>query len=82
MTHSPWFASRAATLLPSGVTPKVLRARTTKSVAELRKRIEQLSAPYEEVDNSVQGALHILMAAFDQFEERIKETQRYLDETL
>jgi hypothetical protein len=82
MTHSPWFSSRAETILPTGITPKVLRARTTKSVAEIRKRIEQLSAPYEEVDNSIRGAVQVLTAAFDQFEERIKETQRYLDEAL
>ena len=74
------FESRAQTILPTGTTPKVLRARTAKAVAEIRKRIEQLSAPYAEVDNSVEGAVQTIMAAFDKFEDHIRDTQKFLEE--
>jgi hypothetical protein len=74
------FETRGKTILPTGTTPKVLRARTTKAVTEIRKRIEQLAVPYEEVDNSVTGAVGELLSAFDKFEQHIKDTQRFLEE--
>lgn len=76
------FESRAQLILPKGITPKKLKAQTTRSVAAIKKRIEQLSAPYAEIDNSVEGAMHELMAAFEEFEHRINDTQRYLEEGL
>ena len=74
--------SRSKTLLPSGVTPKVLRGRTMKSLTSIRERIDALSLPYTDVDNSIEGAKQILMAAFDDFERRVQETQKYLEETI
>jgi len=74
------FAPRYKSIMPSGTTPRALRARTTKAVAEIRSRIEKLAAPYADVDNSVVGAVSDLSRAFDEFERRIHETQQYLEE--
>ena len=76
------FESRAQTLLPSGVTPRVLRGRTMKSVASIKERIDLLALPYAEVDNSVEAAKQHLMAAFEEFERHIIATQKYLEEEL
>lgn len=76
------FESRAQLILPKGITPKRLKAQSLRSIAAIKQRIEQLAAPYMEVDNSIDGAMHELMAAFDEFENRINETQRFLEEGL
>jgi len=76
------FESRATTLLPTGTTAKVLCARTSKAITEIKSRIEKLATPYEEIDNSVTGAVSELMSAFEKFEQHIKDTQRYLEEVL
>lgn len=74
------FEPRYKSLLPSGVTPKVLAARSRKAIANIESQIEKLSAPYAEVDNSVEGAVMELSSAFDKFKARILETQKYLEE--
>ena len=74
------FERRAQTILARGVTPKVLRGRTMKSVASIKERIDALSLPYVDVDNSVEGAKQVLMAAFGEFERHIMDTQKYLEE--
>lgn len=46
------FPSRAQNL---GIKPKVLLARTQKSLNHYRAGITEFAAPYVDIDNSVQG---------------------------
>ena len=71
------FPSRAQSL---GVKPKVLLARTQKSLGHYRATLAEFAAPYIDIDNSVQGALDDLMAAFDDFERHVRETVTWLNE--
>jgi hypothetical protein len=71
------FPSRAQSL---GVKPKVLLARTQKSLSHYRAALAEFAAPYIDIDNSVQGALEDLMAAFDDFERHVRETATWLNE--
>jgi hypothetical protein len=63
-----------------GVKPKVLAARTLKALAHHRQRLTTLALPYADIDNSVEGALDDLLAAFDEFAGRINETIEWLNE--
>ena len=76
------FETRAKTLLPTGVTPKVLRGRTLRSVSSIKERIDSLALPYADVDTSVEAAKQRLMFAFEEFERHVLETQKYLEESL
>lgn len=71
------FPSRAQNL---GIKPKVLAARTMKSIALQRERLTQLALPYAEVDNSVESSLQDLLAAFDTFAAHIKDTTQWLEQ--
>lgn len=78
---SDLFPTRGYHALPSNISPKRLAARTKKSVANIREKTEQLAAPWADVDNSVEGALCQLMIAFDEFENRIDQSVKFLLET-
>ena len=71
------FPSRAQSL---GVKPKVLLARTQKSLSHYRAALAEFAAPYVDIDNSVQGALDDLMAVFDDFERHVRETVTWLNQ--
>lgn len=71
------FPSRAQSL---GVKPKVLLARTQKSLSHYRAALTEFAAPYVDIHNSVQGALDDLMAAFDDFERHVRETVNWLNQ--
>lgn len=73
--------TRAEMACAAGITPARLRARSMTAIAEIEKRIDALAAPYEDIDNSLQGARDELAAAFEEFKIRILDTQRYLEET-
>lgn len=74
---SDLFPSRAQSL---GVKPKVLLARTQKSLGHYRAAITQFASPYIDIDNSVQGALDDLMCAFDDFERHVRESVAWLND--
>lgn len=74
---STMFPTRAEQL---NIKPRVLAARTKKSLASLRERIKELSAPWIEIDNSIDGAQDALLAAFDQFEKDIDGSIEWLGE--
>lgn len=71
------FPTRAQDL---GIKPKVLLARTKTSLAYQREALTQLALPYADVDNSVEGALQDLLAAFDAFEAHVIGTAEWLNE--
>jgi|GEM_PF-6514352 len=73
------FPSRAQDL---NVKPKVLLARTKKSLNHYRAKLEQLALPYIDVDNSVQWALDELMEHFDDFEKHVIGTAEWLNEQI
>lgn len=73
--------TRAQVNCAGNITPARLAARTKTAIAEIEKRIEALSLPYEDIDNSVMGAKDELAAAFEKFKLSILETQKYLEET-
>jgi len=73
--------TRGETLLPKGTTPKTLAARSRKAIAEIEKRIDELAMPYEDIDNTVEGARQELAAAFDKFKRQIMATQNYLEQS-
>lgn len=63
-----------------GVKPKVLAARSKRSLASIRKNLEKLAEPYTDIDESVASALEVLLASFDEFENYINGTVEYLME--
>lgn len=63
------------------IKPKVLAARTRKALEHHRQRLTTLALPYADIDNSVEGALDDLLAAFDDFAARINDTVEWLNET-
>lgn len=71
------FPSRAQSL---DVKPRVLLARTQNSLSHYRTALTEFAAPYVDIDNSVQGALDDLMAAFDAFDRHVRETVTWLNE--
>ena len=73
------FPSRAQDL---NVKPKVLLARTKKSLAHHRQALEKIALPYIDVDNSVQWALDELMEHFDDFEKHVIGTAEWLNEQI
>lgn len=83
MPHHPFiptmFPSRADV---TGVKPKVLLARTKKSLIFHREALSKLALPYADVDNSVAGALDDLLAAFDTFSSHVIATAEWLAEPL
>ncbi len=80
--HQPkLLPTRADYILPGNTTPKRLAARTKRKMTSIRENIETLSAPWIEIDNSVEGALDELIAAFDEFERQIDGSVDYLLET-
>ena len=76
--HQPhMFPTRAEQI---GVKPKVLRARTLKSLAYHRSGLERLAMPYTDIDNSLESALQDLLQAFDIFQTRVIETADWLND--
>ena len=71
------FPTRAQSL---GIKPKVMLARTKKSLAHHREALTRLALPYADIDNSMEGALQELLAAFDAFEARVIGTANWLTE--
>lgn len=64
-----------------GCKPRVLRARTVRALNEIRKRIERLAVPYEDIDSNIELYKQELLAKFDEFEQHIKDAQEWLEET-
>lgn len=71
------FPTRAQSL---GIKPKVMLARTKKSLAHHREALTRLALPYADIDNSVESALQDLLAAFDEFEAHVIGTAEWLNE--
>lgn len=78
-TQPTMFPTRAQDL---GIKPKVLLARTKKSLAFHREALTKLALPYADIDNSVEGALQDLLAAFDSFEAHVISTAAWLNEEM
>ena len=75
------FETRAQRLgLVGARSPKAMAARTKRSIAKIRERIEALAAPYAEIDEGVEYDLQELLDRFDEFAERIDETVEWLQE--
>jgi hypothetical protein len=74
---SSMFETRAQAL---HIKPKVLAARTRKSLASCREQMMRLAAPWADIDNSVEGALQELLGAFDDFSKQIDETVDWLNQ--
>ncbi len=72
--------TRGEQALPTGLTPKILASRTKRSLKSMREKIEQLSAPWIDVDPMVDFALDDLLAAFDKFEAHVNDSVKYLQE--
>ena len=64
-----------------GCKPKVLAARTKRSLKSIRERISKLAAPWEEIDDNLRLEVDELLAQLDAFEESIDETVEWLHET-
>lgn len=79
MSEADLFQSRARAL---GISPKTLAARTRRSLKVAREIIEKLALPYDEIDNSVEGALAPLLEQFSAFEQSILETVKWLEEPI
>lgn len=80
MSNTPgMFPTRAQAL---GVKPKVLLARTKKSLAHHREALTKLALPFADIDNSVCGALAELIAAFDAFQAHVIETAEWLNDEM
>lgn len=63
-----------------GVSAKSLAARTKKSLGSLRQQITNLFLPWQEIDESVNGAVDELLLAFGKFEEHINGSVEWLKE--
>lgn len=72
--------TRASQILAHGMTPKKLAAKTRRKIAFIRQKISELSAPWQDIDNSMASAESDLMAAFDVFEARLNDSVKYLEE--
>lgn len=70
------FPTRAQAI---GIKPKILLARTRKALAHHRYALAKLAEPYRDVDNSVEGALLELLAAFDIFQGYLITTAEWLN---
>lgn len=80
MSPSPgMFPTRAQSL---GVKPKVLLARIKKSLAYHREQLTKLALPFADIDNSVEGQLQELLAAFDHFQPHVIATAEWLNEEI
>lgn len=62
------------------VKPKVLAARSLKTLASIRKQLPNLAAPWAEIDNTVCMRVDQLMEEFDSFERYVKSAIDYLNE--
>lgn len=78
-TQPTMFPTRAQDL---GIKPKVLPARTRKSLAFHREALTKLALPYADIDNSVEGALQDLLTAFDSLEDHVTSTAEWLNEEM
>lgn len=63
-----------------GVSSKRLAARTKKSLAAMRRQIVGLFGPWQEIDESVNGAVDELLLAFDKFDDHINGSVEWLKE--
>lgn len=63
-----------------GVSARRLAARTKKSLGSLRRQISDLFLPWQEIDESVNGAVDELLLAFDKFEKHINDSVQWLKE--
>ena len=64
-----------------GCKPKVLAARTKRSLKSIRERISKLATPWEEINDNLRLEVPELLARFDAFEESIDETVDWLNQT-
>ena len=62
--------------------PKVLAARTKRSLKSIRERISKLAEPWAEIDDNLRLAVSDLLAEFDDFERSIDDTVEWLHETV
>lgn len=62
------------------VKPKVLAARSLKTLASIRKQLPNLAAPWGDIDITVCMRVDQLMAEFDSFEQYVKAAIDYLNE--
>ena len=62
------------------VKPKVLAARSLKTLASIRKQFPNLAAPWADIDNTVCMRADQLLAEFESFERYVKSAIDYLNE--
>lgn len=63
-----------------GVKPKVLAARTKRSLKNIREKITALSAPWEEINDGLRLEVQELLDHLDEFERSVDETVEWLNE--
>lgn len=64
-----------------GVKPRVLAARTKRSLKSPKKRLIELAVPWDEIDNSIEFELdQTLLPAFEAFEAKVDEAVQWLEE--
>ena len=69
------FQSRADAI---GIKPKVLAARTRRSLASAKAILEKLALPWADIDNTVESNLAQLLNEFDTFEASLEDTIKWL----
>lgn len=62
------------------VKPKVLAARVKRRLKTLRSQLTGIAAAFEDIDMSVVSAAESLEGAFEEFEQIVDESVRYLQE--
>ena len=72
--------TRAERAMAGPMTPKKLAAVTRRSLNSARATLERLAIPWQDVDNSIQGSLDVLLEAFDQFEREVIAAVEWLEE--
>ncbi len=72
--------TRAERAMAGPMSPKKLAAVTRRSLNSARAKLERLAVPWQDIDNSIQGGLDVLLDAFDQFEREILAAVEWLEE--
>lgn len=72
------FARREQYALPTGISAKVLAARTRKKLDAIRKLLLELKGPWEDVYPPMEMYTEELLGHFEEFEKLIAEAVEYL----
>lgn len=77
MNQLTMFETRAQAI---GISPRTLAARTRRTLTSVRKQIESICVPWEEIDNSVITQAKLLLEACDSFDQHINTTIEWLNQ--